>query len=371
MTTIDNLPPDVLREIFLYIDFSERQRLSLVCKKWQNINHIILRSIRKIVLRFTMLFLDITIVKQYGDIITFMAFGPDEFGIALERLSDHLEGIEILDKDTLGANYSINFWKSIALCKKLTYARFLCDTSSRMAEFLKYLPTDNLEHLSIVSAGAVQEKFDLELQDRINEVLTKATKLISVDMFNMPIRQIRAIKGLQNLKSLYITIKKPFSFRFDNMELPNLETIVVKGNIVQDIIIAELYKCRKLRTVSLITSNLYSKNILNLILALPKLRHLQLLPYEDQKYSPINFEEMLDLSQRPKKLKTYDLPEREKLLFSQAVHNMGFRCVPIKDLRYFEWITHYAMLRNNKNFSITEYKVHIPRSGLDLFSLRF
>ncbi|KAK0166018.1 hypothetical protein PV328_004478 [Microctonus aethiopoides] len=356
MATIDHLPSDVLREIFSYIKVVKRQKLSYVCKKWQSVNQLMLRSMKKLVCHCEIHF-NSSVVTQYDDMINFTDYIPDKFEVLLRRFCDHVKEVEILGNTP--CFFSTSFWEAFALCTKLTYARFLCYTSGFLNEFLIYLPTDNLENLSIENRET-HDEFNPDLQNYIIEVLTKAKKLKTIDICRVPMDELRSIGGLDNLQSLYIKVMKPLHLSFGSMKLPNLETIVIEGSKLDDVIISELVtKCENLHTVSLITENLFCKATLKEIMKLPNLRNIRISPRFLFDEDPSITKDVISvLLQRSKNLKTFYFYHDLNYLFNDVIREAGYNCDQCYDHRYYEWITHHAMLRDNSHYEVRDYTAY-------------
>ncbi|KAK0179386.1 hypothetical protein PV327_005143 [Microctonus hyperodae] len=261
----------------------------------------------------------------------------------LEKFASTLNKIRIDDNFESYFNFEL-----LGKCTKLTYAGLRCRHIQLLEEFLKFLPLDNLEHLSI---NYNQKSGDYRWRHRrlLGAVLEKATKLNSLELKFWQILKLSPTDGMKTLKTLILKSGELPQQRFDIMKLQNLEILVIMCTRVNAASITELMRnCRKLHTVQFHSSNIFPETTLNVMRSLPNLRHLHLKTNESSYESWYKFSnlESIEISQperfsskrnqiisflqRSKYLKTYyfthDSYDRDNgfsELFHQIASDMG------------------------------------------------
>lgn len=118
-----------------------------VCKKWQNIHQIMLRSIHEMKVDLTDDVKCRRFVRHHQNVLEVLTDNLVDIEKSLEKLASSLNKIDINDKTQQGIPSDV--YKLLSKCTELKYIRLCCCRSRSVKEFLTFLPTDNLEHLLI------------------------------------------------------------------------------------------------------------------------------------------------------------------------------------------------------------------------------
>ncbi|KAK0179434.1 hypothetical protein PV327_005186 [Microctonus hyperodae] len=352
---------DVLLEIFSYLKIRERLRMELVCKQWRDASQFMLGSINT---------MD-CLVHDDDACERFVEFAEEEILYvwsnietdlekALKKFAHTLNKIIIMD-DRRNAYMSRYFYKLLNKCTLLKYAEFECRHPRSLERFLKYLPTDNLKHLSIYFTPG--SKHYRPLQDTlINEALSKAKKLKSLNLNDVPVTVLQSIGGTNTLKLLFIKIKSLPQLNFHMNTLQNLETLVIECNQFHSTAeITQLMKtCRQLHSVCIRSTNILPKTTLNEMMTLPNLQRLSLSTSSNGYESWHQFSNLVDIQisqgepfsltknqilsflQRSKNLKTYDFSIRnDNRHFNKVIRevgsHIGHECLNYYPSQWTQW----------------------------------
>ncbi|KAK0179378.1 hypothetical protein PV327_005136 [Microctonus hyperodae] len=294
------------------------------------------------------------IVGIQDDVFKVWTDDPKDIKEPLEKYGSDLKKIIIQDEGDEDIPPSI--YQLLAKCTKLNYARVECRDHDRLELFLKYLPADNLEDLSINFRNTREDyhknndKITSRLNPLMRNVLEKTLKLKSLELNYVPISKLPYIGGMETLKSLYINTRNLPLFNFDMQKLKNLETLSISFDYIKnENTITELIRtCRKLHSIRFNASRILPRAVLNEMMSLPNLRRLHLSTTSDSyelwhnfsnleeirisQYKPLKSteDEIKSFIQRSSNLKTYyflfeSCGEFNKL-FHQLSCQMGHEC---------------------------------------------
>ncbi|KAK0172497.1 hypothetical protein PV328_005807 [Microctonus aethiopoides] len=354
MATIELLNYDVLLELFSYLSLYERQRMGLVCKKFQNIYEIMMGSVRKMCY-VSVSFPQRRYVEIIGDVLNIKTNNPADLEEPLKKFAGRLKKIQITDDSQ--EEIPSNIYELLTKCTNLSYAQLKCRWSRSVEQFLKFLPTDNLEDLSI-HLHASYESVRPRLHDIIGDVLSKTPNLKSLNLHNVPISELSSIGGTGTLKTLFLNMIDLRRLNFDMTKLQNLETLILSCiRMENDADITELIRnSKKLHSIEFASSDVLSKTILNEMISLPNLRRLHLLTIRNSYESWHKFSNLEDIHvnqverflltrdqiksflKRSKNLKTYSFEitqqSRFNELFREVASDIGHKC---KKHNFVEW----------------------------------
>ncbi|KAK0084852.1 hypothetical protein PV325_006267 [Microctonus aethiopoides] len=342
MAGIEILNHDVLREIFSYLDIYDRVRMGLVCKKWHNVVEIMMGSIHKMCIHVV----DIRDHRSYSkkiqnDVLKIRTSNGRYLEKPLRKFASNLYKIKIEDNGRWDTSPYI--YKLLKKCTNLTYARLVCQRSQSVEHFLEFLPTDNLEDLSII----LNLKRKMEQWPRnsyMDKVLANSPKLKSLELHNVPITELSSIGGMETLKALYINVEELPHLSFDMKKLRNLETLVITCMQLgsRDNLINLIRNCKKLHSVRFGSDDPSYEIILNEMISLPNLRRLCLLDFYESWHNFSNLEEIQiwydepssmtkdqikSFLERSENLKTYYFFDSEfEELFQNVVIEIGHEC---------------------------------------------
>ncbi|KAK0172499.1 hypothetical protein PV328_005809 [Microctonus aethiopoides] len=280
MAEIDRLNHDVLREIFLYLSFCERQRMGLVCKKWQNVVEIMMGSIHKLRCHVYGLEGSWRRVQMKGSVLDITTDNIADIEKVLKKLGSHLEKIQIMD-DTV-KEIPPKIYKLLIKSKNLSYALLKCRRTRSCERFLKFLPTKNLEQLSI-QMFHVFDDVQHELDYHVGKVLKKTPKLESLELKCVPISELpSSFGGIGTIKALYLRMVGSPRLNFDMKKLQNLEMLIYIFSNSDEVeaITKLMINCRKLRSIFFSSKDILPETTLNVMMSLPNLRRLNLLTTE-------------------------------------------------------------------------------------------
>ncbi|KAK0174246.1 hypothetical protein PV327_011109 [Microctonus hyperodae] len=329
MAEIEILNDDVLREIFSYLNLRDRVRMGLVCKKWQNVHKSMMRSIHK-------MYCDVyhhicePVVKPSVDILNNVLVlsicTRPYLAKRLKKFASNLHTIVIHDTEC-DCYMLYKFYRLLPKCTKLKSAQLNCNIPMTATAFLQFLPTDNLENLSINMSFRPYPIVISELSELMRKVLAKSRKLKSLNVRKMPIS---------------------------------------KGSW------AELIrKCRKLHTIRIDSEFSLPENILKEMMSLQNLRNLFLYAYSgsyetwhqfsnlenicilqfNQPYSLPTKNQIKSFLQRSRNLKTYYFFSNKLTeMVQQVASDIGHECKK-NDFEYLdEWIHIIPPLPQNTYF---------------------
>ncbi|KAK0084848.1 hypothetical protein PV325_006263 [Microctonus aethiopoides] len=280
MAEIDKLNHDVLREIFLYLSFCERQRMGLVCKKWQNVVEVMMGSIHKLRCQVYALEGSWRRVQMKGSVLDITTDNIADIEKILKKLGSHLEKIHIIDRTQVGLPPRI--YKLLTKSKKLSYAQITCRSTRSCERFLKFLPTENLEQLSI-QMFPVFDDVQHELDYHVGKVLKKTPKLESLELKCVPISELpSSFGGIGTIKALYLRMVGSPRLNFDMKKLQNLEMLIYIFSNSDEVeaITKLMINCRTLRSIFFSSEDILPETTLNVMMSLPNLRRLNLLTTE-------------------------------------------------------------------------------------------
>lgn len=95
-------------------------------------------------------------VEIIGNVLNIKTNNPADLEGPLKKFASHLEKIQITDESQ--EEIPSHIYELLTECTNLNYAQLKCRWSRSVERFLKFLPTDNLEDLSIhlpITYGAV------------------------------------------------------------------------------------------------------------------------------------------------------------------------------------------------------------------------
>ncbi|KAK0179382.1 hypothetical protein PV327_005140 [Microctonus hyperodae] len=275
MAEIEILDHDVLIEIFSYLNIQERVRVGLVCKKWHDVVEIMMRSIHKMLLILKNGKNCKRNVAYYNGILQIRSNNPTYLGKRLKKFGSNLRRIGIHEKCRRRGARRFNF-KLLTKCTALNYVRLHCIHPQSLRKFLKSLPTDNLEHLSL-SYDKDFIDYGLPYELLLQEVLAKTTKLKSLIFDNLPTPELSIVRGetLEECFSRNCNVSKCLILGM--ADLPNLEVLNISLNDTYCVFdISKLIRnSRKLHSVSIRGGKL-TETTLNELISLPNLRRLRL-----------------------------------------------------------------------------------------------
>ncbi|KAK0179384.1 hypothetical protein PV327_005142 [Microctonus hyperodae] len=298
MAGIEILNHDVLIEIFSYLNIHERVHMGLVCKKWHDVVEIMMRSIHRMRCR-------VNDYRKYGRLVRLDCGALDVWSDdtthlekILEKFASNLNKIKI--EDSIRSDAPCFNFKLLNKCTKLNYARLECFHDRLLEQFLEFLPTDNLEYLSI-NYNRKRGDYRWRHHCLLKTVLEKSRKLNSLDLKIWKNFELPPTEGMKNLKTLFLNFEElPHQQHFDTTNLQNLEKLIIICSRFSDVSITELMRnCRKLHTVKFRSENILPETALNEMISLPNLRHLHLRTIENSYESWHKFSnlESIEISQ--------------------------------------------------------------------------
>ncbi|KAK0179381.1 hypothetical protein PV327_005139 [Microctonus hyperodae] len=359
MEEIEILNHDVLREIFSYLSFRDQLNVAAVCKKWQYVVDIMMGSIRKMCCLVNK---DINCSKLSVQIRKDVVYVTTRYvtflGKPLKKFGANLTKIQIEDR-SCHHYISIFFYELLKNCTKLKHARLIFGHDFGIMEnFLKSLPTDNLEHLSIYYTSR-SNSCRSSNNNALASVLAKSPKLKSLDLNYTPIQYLESIGGTKTLTALFIAAKKIPRLNFNMKELKNLETLSIHslGNDRMATEITKLIRnCRKLHSIRFECVDILPETILDEMMSLPNLRRLCLCTSEGSYESWYKFSNLEDIQisqcqplltsrdqiknflQRSNKLKTYYFPGCGiDHLFLKLVSDLRYECISSCVTEWHHW----------------------------------
>ncbi|KAK0071158.1 hypothetical protein PV325_013370 [Microctonus aethiopoides] len=205
MAGIEILNHDVLREIFSYLDIYDRVRMGLVCKKWHNVVEIMMGSIRKMCLHVTNDDKPGRFSQIHHNVLEISTNNPRDLKKPWEKFANNLNEIQI--KYISYKRMLPNFYKLLAKSTQLKYAQFMCLKLRSLRLLLEFLPTENLENLSIDLLEFDYGGARPEWNHLIGNVLSKTPKLKALELNSLPISELSSIGGMETLEALFIQMK--------------------------------------------------------------------------------------------------------------------------------------------------------------------
>ncbi|KAK0179373.1 hypothetical protein PV327_005131 [Microctonus hyperodae] len=292
MAEIEGLNEDVLLEIFSYLNIHDRQSMGLVCKKWQAVYEIMLDSIHKMCCN---VFSDIghePFVEIKNNVLFLHTHKRVYTEKPLKKFASNLTKIIIMDFDD-SDDLPPSFYELLTKCTKLSFIHLDCHYSQSAEEFLKFLPTDNLEDLSIILNDRyvdlsidITEYYHIDDEWRLCQlmgtVLAKS-KLKSLNLANVNIPEMSWSEEMNTLTKIFIRLKDSEYLNFDVTKLQNLEMLAIScDKMYNDPLLTELMKnCRKLHFIRFDSEEVLSETTLNEMMSLPNLRYLSLSTRDD------------------------------------------------------------------------------------------
>ncbi|KAK0172500.1 hypothetical protein PV328_005810 [Microctonus aethiopoides] len=321
--------------------------MGLVCKKWQNIHNIMLRSIHKMRVDLTDDVRCRRFVRHHQNVLEILTNNLADIEKPLEKLASNLNKIDIEDKTQHGISSDV--YKLLSNCTELKYIRLCCRRSQSVKEFLKFLPTDNLEHL-LIQLPRTYEDDQPHLNHLMKTALAKTSKLKTLELCDVPISELSSIGRPGTLKELYIKVDRLPLLNFNMKNLQNLETLIIICYLVDNSTITELMRnCRKLHSFAIRTKDILPETTLNEMMSLPNLRRLHLLSENNSYQSWHKFSNLEDIAiiyqepvsvtrdqiisflQRSKNLKTYSIHCNKECtalneFFCEVASDIGHEC---------------------------------------------
>ncbi|KAK0179380.1 hypothetical protein PV327_005138 [Microctonus hyperodae] len=360
MAEIESLNFDVLMKISSYLNIQDLRSMGLVCKKWYFVYEYTLKQVNKMLCIGIILSTCKRSVQIKNKTLEVWGGNSNRLNMPIKTFASELKKIKIFNENRRAIiPYSV--FKSLAKCKRLNYAEIECCSSRQLSYFLKYLPTNNLEHLSLSLRPRYINNNEHPPEILIEDVLSKATKLKSLQLKNLPIAELLLIWDMEALETLFIkSIKNP-GMNIYMKKFPNLTTLVISGTRLNiSVGIAELMRnCRKLHSIQIDTYRILSEAILNEMMSLPNLRRLSLSAHEsyDEKWCKFSNLEDIQISQwepylvtrdeiksflrRSENLKTYDFRFSKNQHFNETIQdvafNIGHKCKNEYLPQWTEW----------------------------------
>ncbi|KAK0077528.1 hypothetical protein PV326_009996, partial [Microctonus aethiopoides] len=328
--------------LFLYI--------YAVCKKWHNVVEIMMGSIRKMCLHVTNDDKPGRFSQIHHDVLEISTNNPRDLKKPWEKFANNLNEIQI--KYISYKRMLPKFYKLLAKSTQLKYAQFMCLKLRSLRLLLEFLPTENLENLSIDLLEFDYGGARPEWNHLIGNVLSKTPKLKALELNSLPISELSSIGGMETLEALFIQMKALPRLNFDMNELRNLKTLCLFCQEHSPPDIRELMrKCRKLHTLRIMGRYKLPEDAMNEMISLPNLRCLHLFMTSNtcdwHKFSNLeeikirNFQwlqmtrdQIISFFQRSKNLKYFDVRSGRHYSFNRLVHQV------IREIGY----------KNNKDF---------------------
>ncbi|KAK0084847.1 hypothetical protein PV325_006262 [Microctonus aethiopoides] len=219
-------------------------------------------------------------VEIIGDVLNITTINPADLEEPLKKFAGRLKKIQITDQSQ--EEIPPNIYELLIKCTNLSYAQFKCRWSRSVDQFLKFLPTDNLEDLSIHLSNHLHARLEPvrpRLNQIIGDVLSKTPNLKSLNLRNVPMSELSSIGGTGTLKTLFLQMMDLRRLNFDMTKLQNLETLILLCvRMDNDADITELIRnSKKLHSIEFAVTNILSETTLNEMMSLPNLRRLHLL----------------------------------------------------------------------------------------------
>ncbi|KAK0094139.1 hypothetical protein PV326_011734 [Microctonus aethiopoides] len=249
------------------------------------------------------------------------------------------------------------------MCKKLSYAQVSCRRIRSCERFLKFLPTENLEQLSI-QMFYLSDDAQPQLNDHVRKVLMNTPKLESLELEGVPISELPSFGGIGTIKALYFRIFRMIGtprLNFDMKKLQNLEVLIYIFSKLGEVeaITKLMMNCKQLHSVSFSSEDILPETTLNVMMSLPNLRHLHLFTIKSSYESWHQFSnleniylsqykfllstrnQIIDFLRRSKNLKTYYFDIRDHCqdfneFFQQVASDIGHEC-KAKDSNDWMW----------------------------------
>ncbi|KAK0172493.1 hypothetical protein PV328_005804 [Microctonus aethiopoides] len=338
MAKIEMLNYDVLREIFLYLNIYDRVRMGLVCKKWHNVVEIMMGSIRKMYFYVTKDDKSGRFSKIYRDLLQISTNNPRDLKKPWKKYGNNLNEIQIvyLSYKTMLPK----FYKLLAKSTQLKYARFKCSKLETLRLLLEFLPTENLENLSVHLLESEYRVYLPEWNHLMGNILSKTPKLKALELNYLPISELSSIGGMGTLETLFIQTTDLPRLNFDINELRNLKTLSLfcPGYNIPDIT-KLMKKCRKIHTLRIISMCRLPEDTMNEMISLPNLRRLHLFKTSNScdwdKFSnleeirishnecyPKSRDQIISFLQRSKNLKYFDLHSWRHRDFNRVIRKI-------------------------------------------------
>ncbi|KAK0179379.1 hypothetical protein PV327_005137 [Microctonus hyperodae] len=347
MATIEILNEDVLREIFSYLSFHERYQMGFVCKKWRNVHESMI-SIHRLHCVKRDFVNHKRLIQIFNDTLDVLIDDRADVVALLKKYASAFK--EIIIKDIAQENIPRSIYKLLSESTQLNYVDFHCERSESLERFLKFLPTKNLEYLSI-NFGTMCKCIEPRLNFHLKKVLGKTTKLKHLHFDSMYISEFPLIGGIGTLKKLTLRIIDTTALNSNIEKLQNLETLdIVCQEIYNAANITKLMRiCRKLHTIQFWSHDMLPETTLNEMISLPNLRNLNLITIKNSYKSWYKFsnlerigiwqkealsptrDQIQSFLERSKNLKTYEFmfvkPNGHfNNLFQKVATDIGHKC---------------------------------------------
>ncbi|KAK0179374.1 hypothetical protein PV327_005132 [Microctonus hyperodae] len=323
MAEIEILNQDVLMEIFSYLNIHDRQSMGLVCKKWQAIYEIMLKSIHEMCCKVSSDIEHKLFVEIQNNVLVLHTHERVHIEKPLKKFANNLKKIIIWDlreSDDLPPD----FYGLLTKYQNLSFTHFDCHYSQSIEKLLKFLPTDNQEDLSIIFIDRYSDvtEHDLDDVDVLGEMTKKVltqTKFKFLIIDSLQFSDISWFEGMSTLTKMFIRFKELDLFSLHWSELnPNIEIITIFKDELDDYrIVKELRKIFRKHTIQFNSEDVSSETTLNEMLSLPNLRflsfytcsetfsNLEIIPFEQpESYSAIK-DQIKSFVQRSRILETY------------------------------------------------------------------
>ncbi|KAK0073123.1 hypothetical protein PV325_010255 [Microctonus aethiopoides] len=217
--------------------------------------------------------------------------------------------------------------------------------------FLDFLPTDNLEDLSIILRREFEDEFkNCPQNSHMDKVLANSPKLKSLELNNVPVTELSSIGGMETLKALYIDAVELPRLSFDKKKLRNLETL---GMVYEQVdstanLIEIIRTCKKIHSVKFGSCDTSYDIILNEMISLPNLRRVCLEndPCESW-YKFSNLESIHMMFSTPVSVTRYQLETLRLLLEFLPTENLENLSVHLLESEYRVYLPEWNHLMGN------------------------
>ncbi|KAK0071973.1 hypothetical protein PV326_000617, partial [Microctonus aethiopoides] len=331
--------------LFLYI--------YTVCKKWHNVVEIMMGSIRKMYFNVTKDDKPGRFSQIHHDVLEISTNNPRDLKKPWKKYGNNINEIRIVYLSY--ESMLPKFYKLLAKSTQLKYVRFKCSKLGTLRLLLEFLPTENLENLSIHLLESEYRVFLPEWNHLMGNVLSKTPKLKALELNYVPISELSSIGGMGTLETLFIATTDLPRLNFDMNELRNLKTLSLSCHEHSPPDIRELMrKCRKLHTLRIMGMYKLPEDAMNEMISLPNLRCLHLfmtsntcdwhkfsnleeIKIRDYQWLQMTRDQIISFFQRSKNLKYYDVRSGKDKRFNGLIHQV------IREIGY----------KNNKDFRET------------------